>query len=107
VTLALSTSARAELTGGPFDYPITEDLRKSNSFTYVTADATLKLTLSSSGQISGSYKPSALYGTYPIQGTIVGKGDTGDAFGFILSPLPAKPAKPDGTGLSGSVRLIP
>jgi len=102
--IGLSTSLAVELSGGAVEIAINQELQKSSSTRYTSTDQSIRLDFSSSGQFTGYYKPSALVGSLPIRGMIVGKGGTAEASGYILSPLPKKP---DGTGKSGLVELLP
>ena len=104
VGLGLSTSPRVDFSGGPFGSAVNEELRKISPTRYTSADQTIRLEIGSTGQISGYYKSPVLVGNFPIRGVVIGKGGSADAFGYILSPLPAKP---DGNGKGGLIQLLP
>ena len=61
-----------------------------------------KISFASTGLMSGEYSTAS--GKHVVKGIIVGKAGSGEAYGFILSPLPAHT---DGNGEGGLVMVNP
>jgi hypothetical protein len=86
---------------GSFTSPLSVGL---DSTTLLSSDKLTKLLFAANGQITGEYKANKTAVKHGIRGIIVGKGGSAEAYGYILSPLPAVI---DGTGLGGLVELNP
>jgi len=85
--------------GGPFSSPLSVSL---NGATLLSTDRLTKLTFSANGLTTGEHKANKTAVKHSIRGIIAGKGGSAEAYGYILSPLPAVV---DGTGLGGLVEL--
>ena len=99
-SLGLSGAPSVDFTDGPFSAAAVNKVL-SGTTTLVSADGTTKLVLASTGLVTGEYEAPA---EYLIKGIIVGKGSTGEAYGYILSPLPVHIT---GNGEGGLVTLNP
>jgi uncharacterized delta-60 repeat protein len=98
--LGLSGTPTVVFSGGPFASPLSVGLNG----TLLSTDKLTKLTFSANGLMTGEYKTGSTAVKHVIKGIIVGKGGTAEAYGYILSPLPAVI---DGTGQGGRVELNP
>jgi hypothetical protein len=100
-SLGLTGAPSVDFTDGPFSAAAVNKVL-SGATTLVSSDGSTKVILNATtGLVTGEYKTP---GKHLVRGIIVGKAGSGEAYGYILSPLPVHIT---GNGEGGLVTLNP
>jgi hypothetical protein len=102
-SLGLSGTPTLALQGGPIIGSLNKQLAGSG-LSFQSTDKIAKVVFTTGGLMSGEYAPSGMASKHLIRGIIVGKGGSGEAYGYILSPTPAHT---DGAGVAGVATINP